>query len=82
MTWNHGYSHKEMIDRALKIKIRRAITMVQGDNPNSDIAVQHPEWVRAAQQKNYLELTKSVTQKFKQYQDRVTKRRMKFAGKD
>ncbi len=82
MSWNRGYSHKDMIDRALKIKIRRAITMVQGDNPNSDIAIQHPEWIRAAQNKNYVELTKYVTQKFNQHQEKTKMRRNKFAGQD
>ncbi len=71
-----------MAEEAIKIKIRRAITMVQGDNPNSDIAVKHPEWVRAAQQKNYTELIKKVTEDTKKKQDLVRMRRLKFAGKD
>jgi len=77
-----GYSHKAFAEEALKVKIRRAITMVQGDNPNPDIALKHPEWVRAAQNKNYTELTKEITQKVKAVQDEVIKRRNRFAGKD
>ncbi len=77
-----GFSHKKMAEIALKIKIERAITQVQGDNPNSDIAIRHPEWIREAQNKKYTELTKSVTDSVKRMQDQALARRMKVARKD
>ncbi len=77
-----GYSHKKMAEIALKIKIERAIAQVQGDNPNPDVAIQHPEWVREAQNKKYTELTKSITDKVTRYQAAAIARRMKVARKD
>ncbi len=77
-----GFDWKKMKEEALRIKIERAIIMVQGDNPNSDIAIQHPEWVREAQNKKYTELTKSITDKIKKYQDQALARRLKVARQD
>ncbi len=77
-----GFSHKWMAEEALKIKIRRAITQVQGDNPNSDVAVRHPEWVRESQNKKYTELIKSVTDQIKKNQGRALERRNRLGGKD
>ncbi len=77
-----GFSHKQAAEDAIKIKIRRAITMVSGDNPNSDIAVKHPEWIRAAQKKDYTELIKKVTEDTKKFQLRARERRDRLHGKD
>ncbi len=77
-----GFSHKRMAEEALKIKIRRAITQVQGDNPNSDVAVRHPEWVREAQNKKYTELTKKITEDVTKNQVRALERRNRLGGKD
>ncbi len=77
-----GFNWKMMREIAIKIKVERAIAMVQGDNPNSDMAIKHPEWVRAAQQKNYTELTKKITEQTKRAQDEALRRRNKVARKD
>ncbi len=76
------FSHKRMAEDAIKIKIRRAISMVKGDNPNKDMAIRHPEWIRAAQQKNYTELIKDITLKTKKFQENTLRRRDKTAGKN
>ncbi len=77
-----GYSHKQRAEDTIKLKVERAINMVQGDNPNPDVAIQHPEWVRAAQQKNYTELTKYVTEHTKKLQLRARERREKTHGQN
>jgi len=77
-----GVSWKKAKEDAIKLKVRRAITMSSGDNPNGDIALKHPEWVREAQTGKYLELVKSVTGDIKRYQDRAIQRRLKISGKD
>ncbi len=82
MTSRSGYSHKDMMKRAIEVKIRRAKTMVDGDNPNPDMAIRHPEWIRAAQQKNYTELIKDITLKTKKFQENTLRRRDKTAGKN
>ncbi len=79
--YTKGFSWKQCKVDAKAIKIRRAITMVQGDNPNPDIAVLHPEWIREAQLKKYTELTKSVGDACDKFQQRAIARRDKFAGK-
>ncbi len=77
-----NFNWKLMRELAIKMKVERAITQVQGDNPNPDIAIKHPEWIRAAQNKNYTELTKSVTEQVKRAQAEAIRRRNKHAGKD
>ncbi len=76
------FNWKKMKEEAIRVKIERAITMVQGDNPNPDIAIQHPEWIREAQNKKYTELTKSITDRVKRQQDQALARRQKVARKD
>ncbi len=82
MGYKEGFSWKKMQEKAVQIKIRRAKTMVTGNNPNPDIAIQHPEWIRAAQKKDYTELTKQVTDKIKRAHERALGRRKRLAGKD
>ncbi len=82
MTATAGYSHKAEAERAIKIKIERAITMCQGDNPNPDMAIKHPEWIRAAQNKDYTELTKKITMDCKKYQSQARERRNRLGGKN
>ncbi len=76
------FNWKKEQEYAIKVKIERAITMVQGDNPNPDIAILHPEWVREAQNKKYTELTKSITDRVKKQQERAIARRIKVGRKD
>ncbi len=71
-----------MAEEAIRIKIRRAITQIQGDNPNQDMAVKHPDWVKDAQNKNYNMLIKKVTEETKRYQERALERRNRLGGKD
>ncbi len=77
-----GFSWKTEKELAIKTKVRRAITQVQGDNPNKDIAIRHPEWIKQAQSKQYTELTKSITDSVQRAQDRVQARRDMIAGKN
>ncbi len=82
MTARSSFSHKVMKEEAIRIKVQRAITQVQGDNPNGDIAIKHPEWVREAQNNKYTELTKSITESMKRFQESAQARRDKVARKD
>ncbi len=79
---NSGFSHKKMSEEVIKIKVRRAITQVQGDNPNTDVATKHPDWVREANQKKYDVLTKSITDEVKKYQLNARERRLRLHGKN
>ncbi len=76
-----GFSWKQAKKDAIEIKIRRAITQVSGDNPNQDIAIKNPNWVSKAQQKDYTDLKKSVTQLIEKQQERAMARRLKVARK-
>ncbi len=82
MTERSYFSWKALKEEAIRVKVARAITQVQGDNPNGDIAIKHPEWVREAQNKKYTELTKSITESVKRQQDLAIARRLKVARKD
>ncbi len=77
-----SFSWKKQKEDAVKLKIRRAITMVQGDNPNPDIAIKHPEWIKQANANQYTELTKKVREDTIRYQERAQKRRDRLGGKN
>lgn len=74
------FSRKADRARALDIKIRRAKTMAKSAK-NKDFAIQYPDEVREAQQKNFTKLTKRVTEDYAKFTKNVTDRRNKFAGK-
>ncbi len=74
-----SFSWKKIKQEAIDIKVRRAITQVQGDNPNQDVAVKHPQWIKQAQSKNYDELKKSVTELIERKQAQAMARRKKNA---
>ncbi len=66
---------------AIDTKVRRAKTMATVGQ-NSDFKLQHPDWVRDAQQKNFTALVKKVTEQTKKKQDEHAARRLKLVGKD
>ncbi len=75
-----GYSHKQMKIDAIAMKIRRAKTMAINAN-NPDFKLQHPDWVRDAQKKDFTLLTKVVKEKEEKYQQLAQARRDKRSGK-
>ncbi len=75
-----SFSWDQAKQYAIETKVRRAIIMSQG-NINSDCDVLHPDWVKQAQTKNYIDLKKKITEKVKRKQDLTMKRRHKLVGK-
>ncbi len=76
-----GFSWKAMKEEAIKIKIRRAMTMAAKKDVNKDFAIQHPEWVRSAQQNNFTDLKAKVRQQVEKDQERAQARRDKLVRK-
>ncbi len=76
-----GFSWKDMKEQAVNIKIRRAMTMATNPNVNPDFAIEHPDWVRQAQSKNYTDLKAKVRQKVEKDQERAQARRDKLVRK-
>ncbi len=76
-----GFSWKEMKEEAVKIKIRRAMTMASKKDVNPDFAIAHPDWVRSAQQNNFTDLKAKVKQKVEKDQERAQARRDKLVRK-
>jgi len=81
MTNRSGFSWKAENEFAIRLKIERAITMANSAT-NPDFKLQHPDWVRDAQKKDYTLLKKMVTEKELKYQARAKARRDKRSGKD
>ncbi len=75
-----GFSWKQAKIDAVDVKIRRAITMANAAS-NPDFKMQHPDWVRDAQNKNYTNLKKVVKEKCEKYQQKAQARRDKRSGK-
>ncbi len=76
MPFSWVQAKKNAIDK----KIQRAITLSKG-NINPDFDVQHPDWLRDAQNDNYTNLKKQIKEKIIRQQDRIQKRRDKLGGK-
>ncbi len=74
-----GFSWKAIKKEAIRIKIERAMTMAKHKNVNPDFAIQHPEWVREAQNNNYTDLKKKVTEVIERQQAQAQARRDKIA---
>ncbi len=74
-----AYSHVQFKENAIIVKIRRAKTMANAGN-NPDFKLQHPDWVRDAQNKNYTSLIKKVTDDTKKRQEIYIRRRLKLVG--
>ncbi len=73
-----GFNWKDMKEQAIKIKIRRAITMASKKEVNPDFAIQHPDWVREAQKQNYTDLKAKVRQQVEKAQERAQARSDKY----
>ncbi len=75
------FSWKQAKLDAIAIKIRRARTMaINASNP--EFKLQHPDWIRDAQSKNFTLLDKKVKEATEKYQALAQARRDKRAGKD
>ncbi len=74
-----AFSRAKLLERALAIKIDRNITLAKAGN-NSDFKLAHPDWVREAQQKNYIMLKKVTTELVQKHQSDALKRRQKLIG--
>ncbi len=70
-----------MKEEAIKIKIRRAMTMAAKKEVNPDFAILHPDWVRQAQQNNYTDLKAKVKLQVEKDQERAQARRDKLVRK-
>ncbi len=65
---------------AIAMKVRRAVTMAKVGK-NTDFKLAHPDWVRDAQNKNYIDLKKKVTDSVVKRQELAMARRQKLVGK-
>lgn len=72
-----GFSWVKLQEKALQVKLRRAKIKSKGQ-VNSDWDKDHPDFVRDAQQKNYTQLIKKITEKHKLHLEKVTRRREKL----
>ncbi len=66
-----AFSWIKTIEYARATKVRRAKRMVVSDNVGTitDLMIQHPQWVKDAQQKKFTELELITKQKFDKQQD-------------
>ncbi len=75
-----AFSWKQDKINTINKKIERAITQAKaGSNP--DFKLQHPDWVRDAQNKDFTNLKKVVKEQTEKYQLKAQQRRDKRAGK-
>ncbi len=74
------FSWKTEKEKAIEHKIRRAITMAKGGNP--DYAIQHPDEVRDAQNKQFTSLRKRVREQTLKAQNASELRARKLVGKN
>ncbi len=81
MVKSSGFSWKQAKIDAVKIKIRRAETMAKKKNSNPDFAIQHPEWIKQAQNNNFTELRIQVAKLVEKQQATAMARRLKVARK-
>ncbi len=76
-----AFSHKANAERALATQIRRAKTMaLSATNPT--FKIQHPDWVRDAQKKDFTLLTKVVTESVTKMQKLARTRRERLHGQN
>ncbi len=70
---------------AIAIKLFRAKVqaggMTKGSTPNPDFGVQHPEWVREANQGQFSAMNKKIIEDIEKQQKKAMERRMKTVGK-
>ncbi len=72
-----AFSWTEVKKKVVEKKIERAIIMAKVGQ-NTDFKLQHPDWVRDAQSKNYTDLKKKVREQVERKQENEIKRRQKF----
>lgn len=70
----------ELKKNAIDKKIERAILMAKA-GVNKDFAIQHPDWIKQAQTKNFTDLRIKVKQAVEKSQEIAKARRDKLGGK-
>ncbi len=73
------FSWEKYKANVIKNEIARAMT--QAKRGSAQDKLDHPDWVREAQNNNYMNLKKVVREKFEKYQEDALLRRLKRAGK-
>jgi len=80
-----SFSWKTEKEIAIAIAIRRARILAGGASPesmaNPDFKIQHPDWVRDANNKNFTQMDKIVREGVLKQQKIAMDRRAKYAGK-
>ncbi len=75
-----AFSWKQAKKDVIVKKIERAITLAKvGTNP--DFVIQHADWIRDAQKKDFTVLTKKIGDEVRKRQDQQQARYDKYAGK-
>ncbi len=76
-----SFSWKKAKEDAIKLKIQRAIIMASKKDVNPDFAIEHPDWVRQAQENKFTDLRAKVRLKVEKEQERAQARRDKLVRK-
>ncbi len=78
-----AFSWVKFIEATKRNKVRRARTLAGGASPesmaNPDMKLAHPDWVRDANNKNFVSMDKLVKEKLDMYFKRQMDRRKKIA---
>ncbi len=72
-----SFSWKQAKKDAIATALRRAKTMAVKTNSNPDFAIRHPDWIREAQNNQFINMTKSITEEIKKQQERALLRKLK-----
>ncbi len=75
-----AFSWERMKKLLVEVKIQRAITMASKKDVNPDFRIQHPDWVKQAQSKDYTDLKKKIKETVEKQQQTAMNRRKKVAG--
>lgn len=76
-----AFSWAKAKQNAIDIKIRRAKTMATAGQ-NKEFKDRHPDWVRDAQQNNFVQLVKEIKEEVQKRQKAMQDRSLKLVGKD
>ncbi len=73
------FSHKQAAINAIATEVRRNKTMAINNN-NTTFAIMHPDWIREAQNKNFIQLEKTTKEYMQKSQKLARDRRTKLHG--
>ncbi len=73
-----GFSWKDFKKEVVNVKIARAITMAEKKNVNPDFAIAHPDWVKQAQSRDFVDLKRKIKEQVERYQAIALARRKKI----